>query len=70
MPIPSKGEFGMMIQDDDQAQYDKIAKMSVWELLVYVVDNPNFLTDSYYKGYDKAIYDRVNQLEPENETRS
>lgn len=59
----------MMIEDGDQAEYAKIAKMSVWELLVYVVDNPHLLAYSYYKGFDKAIYDRVNQLEPENESR-
>lgn len=46
----------------DKAEYAKIAKMSVEELLDYVISNPHYLTDSYYRGYNIAIYERHEEL--------
>jgi hypothetical protein len=46
----------------DELEYEKIAKMTVEELLAYVLGAPHLLTDSYYRGYDTAIYARADQL--------
>ncbi len=47
---------------DDEAEYRRIARMSVVELLEHVIHNPHLLTDSYYRGYDTAIYKRYEEL--------
>lgn len=46
----------------DEKEYTKITKMSMKQLLDYVISNPHLLTDSYYKGYDTAIYKRHEEL--------
>lgn len=46
----------------DEIEYTKISKMSALELLNYVLDSPHLLTDSYYRGYDTAIYKRYDEL--------
>lgn len=48
----------------DLDQYKIIAAMDVYELLDYVINQPELLTDSYYRGYDKAIYERAEELQP------
>lgn len=47
----------------DQKDYNRIAKMSVRQLLDYVLEHPYYLTDSYYRGFDTAIYKRAEELE-------
>ncbi len=46
----------------DAKEYKKIAKMSVAQLLDYVLGAPYLLTDSYYRGFDTAIYKRHKEL--------
>lgn len=50
----------------DELEYAKIAKMSTRELLNYVLCHPEYLTDSYYRGYDTAIYKRADELAKES----
>ena len=45
-----------------------IYKLSVFELLDYVVDNPTDLTDPYYYEYRVAINNRVEELRNEQTT--
>lgn len=53
----------MVEKTGDELEYEKIAKMSTRELLDYVLCHPEYLSDSYYRGYDTAIYARRKQLE-------
>jgi len=46
----------------DEDEYLKIAAMSERELLDYVIENPNYLIDSYFAGYDTAILNRHAEL--------
>ncbi len=52
----------MTAEEGDEHEYRKIAKMSVVQLLDYVLAHPYLLTDSYYNGYDTAIYKRREEL--------
>ena len=45
-----------------------IYKLSVFELLDYVVDNPTDLTDSYYAEFGDAIRVRLEELRNEQTT--
>jgi len=49
-------------EQTDEYQYTLIAKMSVGELLDYVICHPYYLTDSYYRGFDTAILKRHKEL--------
>lgn len=40
----------------------KIKKMSMSELLSYILANPTDLTDSYYSVFGKAIHERAAEL--------
>jgi hypothetical protein len=40
----------------------EIAKMSPHELLMYILDSPELLTDSYFRDFRKAIYKRAIEL--------
>jgi len=52
----------------DEAEYERISKMSESELLDYVIEHPEYLTDPYYRGYDTAIYARHDALREPNES--
>lgn len=47
----------------DELEYDRIATFSLLELLDYVLGHPEYLSDSYYKGYDTAILARREVLD-------
>lgn len=55
------------LPSSDEVEYLKIAKMSDRELLDYVLASPYLLTDSYYRGFDTAIYARAEQLAQEGQ---
>lgn len=46
----------------DAQEYKKIAKMNALRLLNYVADHHYYLSDSYYRGFDTAIYKRIEEL--------
>lgn len=39
-----------------------IWKLNSWELLCYVMTNPEYLTDSYYRDIGRAIEKRFEEL--------
>lgn len=46
----------------DEVEYEKIQKMDIYELFGYVLCNPEYLSDSYFRGYDTAIIKRAKEL--------
>lgn len=49
----------------NELECEKIAAMSMRELLDYVLGNPEYLTDSYYRVFGSAVYKRDEQLTAE-----
>ncbi len=45
----------------DEKEIKMISTMNEWELLSYVITNPEFLTDSYYSKFGNAIRKRYKQ---------
>jgi hypothetical protein len=54
----AQGDHGMKDKIGDEAEYEKISRMTESELLDYVLGAPHLLCDGYYRGYDTAIYAR------------
>ena len=52
-----------MIGDDREIA--KIFKFSKDELLDYILENPEYLTDGYFSGFGMAIHKRRIQLKEE-----
>jgi len=46
----------------DDREAEMIMEMSERELLVYILDNPFYLTDFYYSKFGNAIEERARQL--------
>lgn len=46
----------------DEQNYEVISKMSLRELMELVETHPHYLADGYYRGYDKAICKRWEEL--------
>jgi hypothetical protein len=46
----------------DELEYERISQLTTRQLLDYVLEHPSYLTDSYYRGFDSAIYSRAGAL--------
>lgn len=47
----------------------KIAAMSRRELLDEIMDNPNYLTDNYYRDFGRAMRQRAEELNAADDVR-
>lgn len=49
-------------QWDDEKEVARIKTMTAEELLDYVLANPEYVSDSYYSDFGRAIYKRHEEL--------
>lgn len=54
----------------DAREIQRIMNMPAIELLYYVCRNPEYLSDSYYSAFGKAIAERINELSDAAEEKS
>lgn len=45
-----------------------ISKMTIWELMEYVLDYPEYIGDSYFRSVSKEINQRFEELKREQTT--
>ncbi|CDM57417.1 hypothetical protein [Rhizobium favelukesii] len=46
----------------NETEFDKIMALDAWGLLEYVLANPEFLTDPYYRSFGDVVDARYKQL--------
>lgn len=55
-------ELGIEMTEDDSEEIKHIGRLSVMELIEYVINHPEYLIDSKYVKLGEAIRNRYNTL--------